>query len=759
MRYLLIAFLGFFSILSAGDFEEAEKLFQQEKFQACDAVIERALEKGSSPAQKIKLRAMREYILSNDPEKIAQSVRQAQATAAHYGWLSTDLLTHSSLMIRRAEYWKSRGIPEFQDLSDAAGKLLKQLKDGGNPEITLKSVILQTKNYNLNGEFNEPIKLIQNVLRMYYPHNRYGKKEKSSGEIELLILLGEQYAGLGAGSRDEREKVSALSQCAHYYLRAIEGLSTDSTRYWAIADRLCFCREALRLLGYELQLPTRIKPKRAIVLAMIDEMLREGRFQDVVIALENRPAPAMRLRYAVALSAIGQTSGAVTVFQKIVKISEPNWVLQAARHSLAYGKDEEAAVLFQLFLKLSPRSIEAIYASRQYSALLLKQKKYADAANIFLLQAGLASDAKDKTDAFFQAARCLYLAEEYQKCIDLFARFSPHPEHNLLLTQAYIRANCIKEAYNVLTCMLASKTLSAENQYRAMKLAVLCAMKISPPEAIKRLELFLNMYPQDSITLEYAKQLLHLYAENKAEPPKFERLANVFLKQGDIEAVFLVLACVEHISDVGVKEKILRKLLARDDFSVRELNVLLKQLPTLALKRDFIQKYKKEFANTPDICELYYQIAKIEYASSKYDSTLSYLEHLLSQQKTFKYVECKKLQIAANVKLGREQEVRKSCQELLLTKLSAAEKRNIVLSLAQSWERTGEYKKAIASAWTVTPLDGRCVDAKDQLTVKALLALIIHNAEKIGSPSDLQDAQELFHDIAQHTSPTKDAVF
>ena len=124
------------------------------------------------------------------------------------------MLNHSTLLIRRAEDWKTRGIPEYQELSNAAAQLLSQLKDSSNPETAIKQVILQTRNLNLNGEYKEPMKLICDVLHLYYPASGSANKIKSTGETELLILLGEQYAGLGASAKNEQEKIKALSSAA-----------------------------------------------------------------------------------------------------------------------------------------------------------------------------------------------------------------------------------------------------------------------------------------------------------------------------------------------------------------------------------------------------------------------------------------------------------------------------------------------------------------------------------------------------------------
>ncbi|MDD4181505.1 MAG: hypothetical protein PHE87_07745, partial [Victivallaceae bacterium] len=172
---LAIMFLTFSAF--AGKFEDVEKLFQQGKFVECNQAIDELLQTNIATAQKLKLEAMREYIWGNNPDKIAENVKKAQEIAQHHGWLTADLLNHSTLLIRRAEDWKSRGIPEYQELSTTAGKLLEQVKDGGNPEIAIKLVMLQTKNFNLNGEYQEPMRLIDQVLRFFYPSVRYNREQ------------------------------------------------------------------------------------------------------------------------------------------------------------------------------------------------------------------------------------------------------------------------------------------------------------------------------------------------------------------------------------------------------------------------------------------------------------------------------------------------------------------------------------------------------------------------------------------------------
>ena len=740
MKRVLLATFSCISILSAGEFEEAEALFQRGKFKECEEMIVKTLETKLSAEQKLKLLAMREYIWGNDPDKIAEIVKKTKEISAHQGWLTEDLLNHSTLLIRRAEDWKTRGIPEYQELSNAAAQLLSRLKDSGNPETAIKQVILQTRNLNLNGEYKEPMKLIRDVLHLYYPAGGSANKIKSTGETELLILLGEQYAGLGASAKNEQEKINALSSAAKYYLQAIEHLPVKSRRYRDLSNRLCFCRESLRLLGYNLRLPAKIQPKKSIEVAMFDEILRTRRFHDAVIALESRKNPVLRLRYAFALSAIGQINKAADVIRELKEIPEPHFILLSARNALASNQKRDAACLFQLFLKYSPNGSDTLPAAQQYVSILMEQKEYEKAAAVFLFIADLSTNRKMKDDVQFQAAQCFYESGKYDECIRLFSKIIPSPERMLLLAQAEIKVYDERGALALLQKILKEKSLSDEFRYSVLRLAVFCALKTDPIVARKLLYEVLQQYPNRTEMPEYARHLLNLYLKCRADSDDFFRLANIFFKNApdhpDMTA--FILECAAHITTRAQKEKILKLLLERQDYSVHKLKELLKHLPDAELKREFLNRYKKPFRNEPDLCELYFLMAEVETALKDDKTALTYLDILLSQKEVFRYVACMTMRIEANARLEREESVRNDCQALLLTRLSTSEKRRIVLRLAQSWERSGNLKKAIAVAWTAVPMT-----KSTEQDVAELLALIIRNAKKIGAQDDLQDAMDL----------------
>ena len=58
---------------------------------------------------------------------------------------------------------------------------------------------------------------------------------------------------------------------------------------------------------------------------------------------------------------------------------------------------------------------------------------------------------------------------------------------------------------------------------------------------------------------------------------------------------------------------------------VADLSVLLKKIPSLSLKYEFWKRYHKPFKNIPELCELYFQIAEIEFKLKNYQQTSAYL--------------------------------------------------------------------------------------------------------------------------------------
>ncbi len=743
MKYLVLLFLSF--SLTAADFQEAEQLFAVGEFGKCGKVVDELLDGKIPEEQRAKLLAMREYLLGSDPGKISETIKQAKETVAHRNWLTADLLGHATLLIRRAEDWKARGIPEYQELSDAAGELLKRAKDNSDAETALKIVFLRTRNYNLNGEYAEPLKLILETLHLYYPAKKLQGKTMPDGAIQLLLLAGDQYVGGGIRNHDQRGKVNSFSQAAKYFLRAANALPPSDPRFQELSDKLHHCRETLRLLGYQLKLPPSIKPQSAIKTAMIDEMLRHRRFHDAVLALENNPDPAMRIRYAVALSACGEWEKAWSIVGNAdFTAEEPAFLLAVARNFLAAGKKTEAAALLRKFLDAAPNSPDAVVAGQQCAQLLIELGKVREAAECLLKLASATSNVKVAEQARFAAARCFYQASDYEKCLALIDALSPDAERTILAGQAEIHrknyANAIKRLESLLT-------VKDSNRANVLKLLIRCGQETNSAKTAEYAETLLRDYPTDSECLEYAVHLLTFYEKHPPKAEKFQILGD-WTAQNHLEspeAVIIIAKCAGKLQEPRSKN-LLQSLLQRSKLGNAELLALFTQLDDRNLKLEFGAKYASDFNNRPERCAVFLELARLELAAEKYSEALSRCETLLAQPEVWQYKEVKLLQANLFTRLQRHAEARQSCQELLLTKLTATEKQQVVLMLAQSWEQSNEHGKAVATAWTAVPIDGK-VAQESKSTVQDLLRLIIRNAEKINSAPDKDDAQEILNSL------------
>ncbi len=749
MKYFIL--LIFAGTLLGADFQSAERLFLQGKFDECNGEITDLLASKNkitlSPPERNKLLAMQEYITGTNPDRREEIVKRAEEIAAHKNWLTADLLNHSALLIRRAEDWKYRGIPEYQRLSDAAEKLLAYVKDGGDPAIAIKIVMLRTRNLNLNGEYQEPLNLIRRILRHYYPRIWLSSGKMPEGAAMLLILGGEQHVGIGIRCNNKRGKAEAFLQAAKYYLRAVKSLTPKHPQYQDLCDRLHYCRTTLRLLGYQLRLPTKIKPRQDVEVAMIDEMLRNRRFHDVVLALEKNEHPALRFRYAAALSAIGQIDDALAVIAaENAEIREPQFLLIVARNALLNGKKAEAMHLLERFLALAPDSPDAPAATRDYADLLIEAGKYEEAAQALLNLSGLIKEQNHRRDAQFRAAQCLYQAGKFDGCVDLLRPLNKTTDMIILLAQAKIR--CADEAgalAELKSLLKKAEKLSAIQRRDALKLAIPCAMNSDTRFAGECIRALLTEYPGAPEGFDYAKHLLGLYESQKADTADYLALGEWSLTHHlqSSETVPLLLECVSFIPGQADKEKLLRGLLKRSSFDTKELTVMLKYLPSTPLKLEFLNRFKPPFDNAPTTCELYFHIAELEMTMKNYETVLQICGNLLRQREIFRYKECKFLQAEAFVASGQEKEARLAWQELLLTELDPNTKRQVVLALAQSWERGGDSRKAVVTAWTAVPLDGRADSSDAQREIDNLLRLIMRNARKINSQPDIDDATAL----------------
>ncbi len=752
-RWILGYGLALSLAAAAGEFEQAQELFRQGDFGTCEKLIEKLLAPDAAPApspeQRLRLIAIREYLIGNNAEAIARNVETARKIAADPNWLTADLLSHSELLIGRAAEWKERGIPEYQELSDAAEKLLARATDNGDPGIALRVVMLRARNFNLNGEYREPLRLIEEALRFYYPS---GQRTADGGAVELLILAGEQSMGIAARSSTERDKIEALTRAARLYLSAAEAFKPGHPRFEELRFRLHSCGETLKLLGCKLKLPSRFGTPPPLETAMIDEMFRQRRFHDAAIVLENRSEPELRLRYAAALCSIGEFEKALSIVETPgFPIAAPALLPVMARNCFAAGRKTEALRLLTLYRNRLPAGPDAEAAATDCARLLLDAGRYPEAAACFLDLAGIASGPEQREQATFSAAQCFLLAKQYNRCLKLVGRLPEKPEYRLLAARTQIQSGEVAAALTELDKLLESPVLPAAIKAAALKFAIDCAAQTAPRKLPGYCNRFLRELPDLPESFGYAVLLAGFHEKSKHPDGDFRKLAEWALSgqpQNPQTAAF-VQRCASNMKNTAEREKLCGKLLSRTSLLPAELAAILDGPASDALKVKFWKKYPVPFENRPEIAEVHYQVARLEFRRKQYQDALNRCRKLLAGQSACRYRDVKLLEADILEASGQSEEARRTYQELLLGKLTPAEQRRITLCLARSWERSEQPQKAIATAWSAVPLDG-----SGGRETRALLNLIAQNAGKIGSAADRQEAEELLAMLpAEHTLP------
>ena len=215
---------------------------------------------------------------------------------------------------------------------------------------------------------------------------------------------------------------------------------------------------------------------------------------------------------------------------------------------------------------------------------------------------------------------------------------------------------------------------------------------------------------------------------------------------GAPEAVPVILQCSTELPP-SERDALLRKLLARDSFRDAELLVLMENLPDRKWKMEFFNRFAPKFADNPERCALFLGMAHLEFEERKYAEALKRCRTLLAAEKVWRYRETKLLEAQTLLNLKQDEDARRCLQELLQAPQSAAEKRQAAALLAPSWERSGEYGNAIATAWTAIPVDGKAESGDDARVIAELLKLIIRNADKVGGAEDKRDAEEILNQL------------
>jgi uncharacterized protein HemY len=757
MKYITLLFFLIALNCAADKFDAAIKLFESEKFQECNKILTELLDnppKKLTKEKRIKAIAMQEYINSRNPENIEKILQDARKTAEHNNLLTKDLLDYASVMIFRAADWKERGIPEYQELSEIASKLLKGINDNGDASVAIKTIMLRVKNLNINGKYDQAIKIILETLQHYYPKSfKSNNRKLSKPARELLILLGEQYTKLGIKTKSGKDKIYNFTRAANYYLLARPGTPHKSDALKDLDNRLLYCQETLKLLGYKLQLPDKIAPRKKLSLAMVDEMLKQRRFHDIILALDGRKKSLeMSLRYAQALVGVQKYKKAVKSLKGLHFNDNSTAILLHLAHTCQMaGKKSEALEIYKLFAKRFPDSPDICRVYFSCANLSLDLNNFKEGAKYFILSSQNTADKKMKIRAIASAGECLYQSKEYQQCIDLMQKQEFSIKFALLKAQSALKLSNCQLAMKSLKQVLKQKTLTEEQRKNALFLAATSSDEMNHIEdTVSYFKQYMECYPYDEKSMVCVLRLLEIF-EDKNKQSELFKLGNwlVKYKPESRQTPELIIRIAKKLTNRKQINSAYKHLLKLPKLSDLQLLQISKQKLPRKLKMQILNKHKVEFANTPEICEIYYSLSKLYFKENKFNKALECCEKLLKQKQVYRYWEVKLLQAGVLKKLKCSDEERRIYQELLLTKLPKDQIPRVVFQLAGSWKNQGEYKKALACAWTAVPIDGQVKSQNEKQQIQKILNLIIDCSKKAKSPADKKEAQEILDLISK----------
>jgi tetratricopeptide (TPR) repeat protein len=451
------------------------------------------------------------------------------------------------------------------------------------------------------------------------------------------------------------------------------------------------------------------------------------------------------MRYALALSEIGKIPEALAIIKEHKPQKQESAILlKIAKNAQAKNMNDEALEIYGIFIDNLPKAenISIIYFSM--ANIHLAKNNLTNAAENYKLAADKTNDEQVKSMALTTAANCFYNAGKFDTANAILQKLPPTPDKLLLEAQSALMSEKYLSALNKLETFLTYKNTNKQKREKALMLAITCSQKLRDnPKYEKFLKTYINCFSSSSNSSECILRMIELYRKESKDKALFELCETILLKRPDsTDNAVLVAKAASFIRNKNLREKAFLKLLDVNKIEAKGLLGICRENIPAKLKIRLLAKHNIEFSEEPEICEVYYQRAKLEYESRCYEKALKTVSILLNAKKIYIFEAIKMLQGKIYSALEQHEKARKSYSELLLAKPGTVASLEVSYLLSQSWEKSGNAEKAIATAWTGVPLNGKTTE-KTKSIVKKLLQLIIRNAKEINSQEDLKDAKEL----------------
>ena len=769
-----------------GSFSEADKLLN-EFFKS--TVKDRRFDKDRARAT-----AMREYIKRYGYSGVEDTLKSIKELAKRRDITTEQAIDIANLYSARALNWKKRGIPEYEQVAGFVLQILGKINDNGDAAVAVRVVLLRCRVLSMQGDNRQCINAIEQCLRFYFPDtlkNTYRRYPYQMAVRRLLRELGDQYALLAARENSKKNKIKYYAQAAACYMKSATKLTYRHTEIPLIRDRIAHFRDALMLLGYQLNQPALFHKKDSGKFVLYEDMLKQKRYDAAITAIQkeikaniknNKPTPPdLRLLYAQALGCSDRFGDALescneALKSKSIPADTPEIILQLAKR--AQEKDaKEAALQFYLILcRIAPKHPDIQASLLNCASLALELKQYKIAAQYYAAGAKLTKKPSVKAQSLFNAAQCLYKIHEFANAVEIaleaqvlkenskqferqLAFFIGQSSMQAAKTNKKDAAKYFKLAQKQFTAIFNLPDIDKYTKEQSLLLGGIAAFQNGDDKAaIMFFAQYMDLYPKESQSLQVAAYLQSLYLKQDMFQPQCKLLEKLIKHHAsDLKTINLIIDSGSHYSSNSIAPKaitIYQYLLKAGDLSNADLLKIISTLRSNLFKQQRKQAdtlicglISKQLPNKPDNeinGELYFILAQTQFAMKKYSHALESLDSILKEKNVYNYFEAKLLHAEALKKLNRQSDARKDYQEILMSGAPKQISAKVSYLLAQSYYETGNDKKAMATAWSTIPISGQPpTDKAQRMWLRKSLELICKCAKSQNNQQDYREAQKL----------------
>ncbi|MBN2641605.1 MAG: hypothetical protein JXR78_08135, partial [Victivallales bacterium] len=422
----------------------AEYCFDQGELKTAEELLKEFMATADSVEYRKKLsgytrrsKTMLEYISRYGDANVTKTLKKAQALVEQRECSNETLLDNISVFSGRAVNWKERGIAEYDQLIQLIQKLLDRIEDKGNTEVAVKVALLRCRLLRLEGDNRQCLEILEQCLRYYYPEtlkHYYRPQPYPAVARRLLREMGEQFATLAEKSNNTNEKIDYYTRAAASFVKSTIRLPLDNDEFNIAKEHILRYREALRLLGYKLNIDAKFLNQSASPeLDIYRGMLEQKRFVAAVKAMQNlivknRDAgkdisPELNLLYARALCGAEQYTQAVEICDKLsvgqdLPQDTVDIIMDMAYTARGKGAENEALKFFVRLKKLVPSHPDRKMYLQDCAALAIKLEQYEIAAECFLELASIHNNPDAKALALFNAAQSQFKLHDYSRAIE-----------------------------------------------------------------------------------------------------------------------------------------------------------------------------------------------------------------------------------------------------------------------------------------------------------------------------------------------------